>query len=109
MKNLIIIASTFLLSACCTPEIRYVTKTEIKVIETPEILLKKCEVSSPPDRFKYVHLTDQEQEKELINYNIRLLGDLNKCNGDKEEIKAFQAKEKVNAEALNKSLAKDTK
>lgn len=92
----ILIVSAALLAGCAIePQRVVVTKKEVTVIKSPELLLMPCAVTSPPDRQEYVKRSPSKQKNMLTNYSINLLGDLDKCNKQIQDIKDFQIQEET--------------
>lgn len=104
MSKLWILALLVGLSACGGfTTTKVVTKTEVKVVTTPDSLLKPCRASQPPLRNAYVEMSWQDKENALATYSVSLLADLKSCNIQLSEIKSLQAKQVKQLESQPKT------
>lgn len=94
MNKLIILGLFVLATGCtCTPEVRTVTKTELRPIAFADTLLRPCPVTPPPNPEEYVDMDSEHKEAALTNYTVALITDIGVCNGRLENLKATQDKE----------------
>ncbi len=91
-------------SGCSTPPVvKTVTQVEFKAIDLPEVLLKPCHTTAPPEEDTYMKATFGEREEHLTNYIVELLADMKVCNAQigqlklirDEQIKTYRPKPEV--------------
>jgi hypothetical protein len=67
--------------------------TEVKVIEVPAVMFEPCFTTPPVDKMKYLEYNEDERKAFLVDYNIKLLGDVKNCNSKLQSIKEHQTKQ----------------
>ena len=80
MKRMLICCSLLLTACGINPAPRVVYETKTIVPEIPDRFFRKCEVSTPPNRFDYQALKLEDKETKLTDYINKLNADLAVCN-----------------------------
>lgn len=87
----IIFLGILVASGCAQqPVVKTVTQIEFKAIDLPEVLLKPCHVTEPPDQAVYLGAPFSDREEHLTNYIVELLGDLKVCNSQISQLKLIR-------------------
>ena len=90
MRYFICLLAIALTACAATPQRVVVTQTQTEIITIPDILLKPCAVSVPPNKEEYPDLTFSQKETVLTDYINRLITDMRNCNALVKDIKAYQ-------------------
>jgi hypothetical protein len=92
MKYLTLSLMIVILSGCSLfcPKPEIIVKEKTTYITVPASMLLKCKTTKPPELISYLEFSEQDKENTLTDYSISLIKDINKCNIQLEEIKAFQ-------------------
>lgn len=98
MLKIIFLAFLLSLTGCgfLTPKEVIVNKVKTVIIEIPDPLLTKVDIEQPPDRKEYLSTDYKGKENILINYIIKLLGNLKSYDDRLISIKTFIENEKIN-------------
>lgn len=102
-KLMMLVLTALFLQGCASTQKEYIPKTDVKVILTPEKLLKYCPVTKPVSIKEYTAMTPQQREDTLAKLTVDLYKDLKVCNDQIAEIKGFQDRQvKIVEEAKEK-------
>lgn len=94
----------FLTAACShlPPEQEVAVKAKYVKIDIPSWLFNKCSITEPPGAAAYVAMKFPAKEDSLVNYSIKLIGDLNKCNDGIAEIQKVYTQQQKLMDEINK-------
>lgn len=89
---------SFILAGCGhnpqKPQIEYIYKTKIVLLEPPEHLYRKVELIPPPDKAKYLEMSCEAKEKTLTELYIKQTGQLAIANKNAFDISYWVARQK---------------
>lgn len=104
MKALLMMVLLLGLGGCAGFQLtKVVTKTEVRVVTTPDSLLKACRATQPPLKNAYEEMPWADKENALATYSVSLLADLKACNTRLVDIKALQSKQVKQLESQTKA------
>lgn len=89
------------MTGCATVETKVVTKTKYVAVKFDSHLLRKCDISTPPNKEEFLKMKAAQQRNALAVYSVDLHTNLASCNDRFEELASIQKKIDEQVESKN--------
>jgi hypothetical protein len=91
IKILLAVAVAVIMAGCATTDTEQPVRTRNIFIKPSASMMLDCAITAPPEKTKFMAATQDERFAMLRDYNIKLLGDLKKCNQQWSGIREWMA------------------